>query len=169
MQIVLFLSVFLLAALCLLFSLIPHVSYSLVSDLVKCSRTAAWRVPVQLINNSDNMIYVIQYTLHIRSLSVIASQMYFVHASFSVSAKKRKKKGSGLEGWVHYPGHCTHQWTGLTEILENDATVVNFHLSLFANGIKSKGVMQFSAFLEHCFHSYCMQSQQQILVKAITC
>lgn len=25
--------------------------------LVKCSRTAAWRVPLQLIRNSDNMIY----------------------------------------------------------------------------------------------------------------
>lgn len=29
--------------------------------LVKCSRTAAWRVPLPLINNSDNMIYATHF------------------------------------------------------------------------------------------------------------
>lgn len=54
----------LLAALCVCCSapFLPRISSSLVSDLVKCSRTAAWRVLVQLINNSDNMIYVIHST-----------------------------------------------------------------------------------------------------------
>lgn len=72
-----------------------HLLPSLVSDLVKCSRTAAWRVLVQLINNSDNMIYGVRFA-HKISLSVIASQMYFMHAFFfylfffSTSARKRK-------------------------------------------------------------------------------
>lgn len=38
------------------------------------------------------------YILHIRSLSVIASQMYFVHASsFHSFCGKKKEKGSGPE------------------------------------------------------------------------
>lgn len=36
------------------------ISASLVSDLVKCSRTAARHELLQLINNSDNMIYAVR-------------------------------------------------------------------------------------------------------------
>lgn len=69
-----------------------HLLPSLVSDLVKCSRKAAWRVLVQLINNSDNMIYGVRFA-HKISLSVIASQMYFMHAFFLIYFFSRLLQG----------------------------------------------------------------------------
>lgn len=118
----------------LLFTLLPHISSSLVSDLVKCSRTAAWRVCCSL--SITLTTWFMLYILHIRSLSVIASQMCFVHALFFTfqflkkKKKNRKRKKLGpRKKWVHYPANCTPQWLELTGILGCDPTVVNFHLS----------------------------------------
>lgn len=78
-----------------------HLLPSLVSDLVKCSRTAAWRVLVQLINNSDNMIYGVRFAHKITVCNclpnVFHACFFFYLFFFSTSARKRKggeKKGA---------------------------------------------------------------------------
>lgn len=78
-----------------------HLLPSLVSDLVKCSRTAAWRVLVQLINNSDNMIYGVRFAHKITVCNclpnVFHACFFFNLFFFSTSARKRKggeKKGA---------------------------------------------------------------------------
>lgn len=115
----------------------PPLSLSLASDLVKCSRTAAWRVLVQLINNSDNMIYVVHSAHKITVCNCFPNVFcacFFLSFSASATTKKKGGEEKGLgprKQWVHYPAECTPQWLELTGILGCDPTVVNFHLSLF--------------------------------------
>lgn len=86
---------------CLLFSFLLHPppppfpsSPLRVSDLVKCSRTAACRVLQQLINNSDNMIYVIHSPHKItvcNCLPNVFRACFFAFFSRLLHSKKKKK------------------------------------------------------------------------------
>lgn len=69
---------------------LPPPPHPIVSDLVKCSRTAAWCVLVQLINNSDNMIYAAHSAHKINT--VIASQMYFMHLFPHLKSGKQQQQ-----------------------------------------------------------------------------
>lgn len=73
-----------------------HLLPSLVSDLVKCSRTAAWRVLVQLINNSDNMIYGVRFAHKItvcNCLPNVFHACFFFNLFFFLDFCKEKKRG----------------------------------------------------------------------------
>lgn len=96
---------------CLLFSFLLHPppppfpsSPLRVSDLVKCSRTAACRVLQQLINNSDNMIYVIHSPHKITVCNCLPNvfRACFFAFFFSASALQKKKRKRGL-----WPGRKT--------------------------------------------------------------
>ena len=100
----------LLATQCVFVVLLPPASLSpslpplRVSDLVKCSRTAACRVLQQLINNSDNMIYVIHSPHKITVCNCLPNVfracffLSFFFFSQLLHSKKKKKKKRALAG-----------------------------------------------------------------------
>lgn len=74
--------------------------------LVKCSRTAAWRVPPQLIKNSDNMIYGTHFAHKITGCNCLPDVFcvccFFLYASAGKRKRARGPENSGsLSRGVH--------------------------------------------------------------------
>lgn len=74
--------------------------------LVKCSRTAAWRVPLQLIKTSDNMIYGTHFAHKITGCNclpdVFCMCCFFLSASAGKHQRTRGPENSGsLSRGVH--------------------------------------------------------------------
>lgn len=159
-----------------------HLLPSLVSDLVKCSRTAAWRVLVQLINNSDNMIYGVRFAHKItvcNCLPNVFHACFFFLIYFFLDFCKEKKRGrkkrsererrkaQGLENWVHYPANCTPQWLELTGILGCDPTAVHFHFSPFIShyGLANGGKVADRSCTTSCFFFFFLGDKRDSLHK----
>lgn len=74
--------------------------------LVQCSRTAAWRVPLQLIKNSDNMIYGTHFAHKITGCNclpdVFCACCFFLSASAGKHQRTQAPENSGsLSRGVH--------------------------------------------------------------------